>query len=84
MSIEGLDRVYFGGMIVDQFINGFLFTAGGIAAVLCILTVAAFCEFVTKLTESRGREEIRNAIVDNAASICGLADQMKQRRSEFE
>ena len=69
---------------MDQFVIGFLFTAGGIAAVLCILAVEAFCEFVARMVESRGREEIRNAIVDNAASICGLAERMKERRSEFE
>jgi hypothetical protein len=69
---------------VQQFFDGFMFTAGGIAAILCVFAVAMFCEFVTKLMESRGREEIRNAIVDNAASICGLAERMKERRSEFE
>jgi len=67
---------------VDQFINGFQFTAGGIAAILCILGVAAFCEFVAKLAQDDGRGEIRNAIVDNAASICLLAEKMQQRRNE--
>ena len=60
---------------VQQFIDGFMFTAGGLCALGCVLAVAALCEFVSKLMESRGREEIRNAIVDNAASICGLADE---------
>jgi hypothetical protein len=69
---------------VQQFFDGFMFTAGGVAAILGVFAVAMFCEFVTKLMESRGREEIRNAIVDNAASICGLAERMKERRSEFE
>ena len=67
-----------------QFFNGFWFTAGGLCALGCVLAVVALCEFVAKLWETRGREEIRNAIVDNAASICELADRMKERRSEFE
>ncbi len=67
-----------------QFFDGFWFTAGGLCAVGCVLAVAALCEVVTKLMEIRGREEIRNAIVDNAASICGLAERMNERRSEFD
>jgi hypothetical protein len=69
---------------VQQFIGGFLFTAGGIAALLCMFAIAAFCEFVSEVMRKSGRERMRNAIVDNAVSICGLADQMKERRSEFE
>ncbi len=69
---------------MQQFFDGFLFTAGGIAALLCMFAVAAFCEFVSKLAFDSGRKEIRNAIVDNAVSICGLAERMKERRSEFE
>lgn len=65
---------------MNQFVSGFLFTAGSIAAMLCVLAIAAFCEFVSKLLETRGREDISNAIVSHAASICGLAE----RRSEFE
>jgi len=67
-----------------QFFNGFWFTAGGLCAIGFVLAVAALCELVAKLLETRGREEIRNAIVDNAASLCGLAERMKERRSELE
>lgn len=69
---------------MNEFVSGFLFTAGGISAILGVLAIAAFCEFVAKLLETRGRDEIRNTIVDNAVSICGLADRMSERRSEFE
>ena len=67
---------------MDQFMAGFQFTAGGIAAFLIVFAVAAFCEFVAKLVQEDGRNEIRNAIVDNAASICLLAEKTQQRRNE--
>lgn len=69
---------------MQQFINGFLFTAGGIAALLCMFAVAAFCEFISEVIRESGRERMKNAIVHNAVSICGLAERMKERRSEFE
>jgi hypothetical protein len=69
---------------VQQFIDGFMFTAGGIAAILCVFAVAMFCEFVSKLVQDSGREEIRNAIVDNAEALCRLSARMKERRSEIE
>ena len=67
---------------MEEFANGFFFTAGGITAFLCIFAVAALCEFVAKLAQNDGRDEIRNAIVDNAASICLLAEKMRNRRDE--
>lgn len=67
---------------MQQFINGFMFTAGGIAAFLLVFAVAAFCELVSKLVQKSGRTEIRNAIVDHAVSICALADRMKERREK--
>lgn len=69
---------------MQQFIDGFLFTSGGIAAFLIVLAVAAFCEFVSKLVQDSGRTEIRNAIVDNAEALCRLSAMMKERRSEVE
>lgn len=74
----------FEGVQVQQFIDGFMFTAGGIAAFLIVFAVAAFCEFVSKLAFESGRKEIRNAIVDNADAICALSARMKEARSEFE
>ena len=70
--------------VMSQFTNGFLFTSGGIAAFLCAFAVAALCEFIAKLMTSSGREEIDNAIVANAASICAMADRMADRRSNGE
>jgi hypothetical protein len=69
---------------MSQFVDGFMFTAGGICALLCVFAVAAFCEFVATLLKESGRREISNAIVDNAVAICRLAERMKERRSEFE
>jgi hypothetical protein len=69
---------------VQQFFNGFWFTAGGIAAFLIVLAVAGFCEFVSKLVQDSGRTEIRNTIVDNAEALCRLSAMMKERRSEVE
>ena len=59
-----------------------MFTAGGIAAFLIVFAVAAFCELVSKMVHESGRKEIRNAIVDNAAALCALSEQMKEARSE--
>lgn len=69
---------------MQQFINGFMFTAGGISAFLIVFAVAAFCELVSKLVQKSGRTEIRNAIVDNAEAICALSARMNEARSEYE
>lgn len=68
---------------MQQFIDGFMFTAGGIAAFLIVFAVAAFCELVSKLVQESGRKEIGNAIVDNAVAICALSERMKEARSEI-
>jgi hypothetical protein len=77
------DRL-FGVVQVQQFINGFMFTAGGVAAFLIVFAVAAFCELVSKLVHESGRTEIRNAIVDNAAALCALSERMTEARSQYE
>ncbi len=69
---------------MQQFINGFMFTAGGIAAFLIVFAVAAFCELVSKLVHESGRNEIRNAVVDNAEAICALSARMAEARSQYE
>ncbi len=69
---------------VQQFIDGFMFTAGGIAAFLIVFAVAAFCELVSKLVQESGRTEIRNTIVDNAEALCALSALLKESRSEYE
>lgn len=69
---------------MQQFIDGFMFTAGGIAAFLIVFAVAAFCELVSNLVQESGRKEIRNAIVDNAVAICALSERMKEARSDCE
>ena len=69
---------------MQQFIDGFMFTAGGIAAILVVFAVAAFCELVSKLVQESGRTEIRNVIVDNAEALCALSVRMKEARSEYE
>lgn len=69
---------------MQQFIDGFMFTAGGIAAFLIVFAVAAFCELVSKMVQESGRTEIRNAIVDNAEALCRLSAMMKEARSERE
>jgi hypothetical protein len=69
---------------VQQFFNGFMFTAGGIAAFLVVFAVAAFCELVSKLFQESGRTEIRNAIVDNAEALCALSARRKEAQAEYE
>lgn len=69
---------------MQQFIEGFMFTSGGIAAFLVVFAVGAFCELVSNLVRESGRTEIRNAIVDNAVALCALSDEMKKARSEYE
>ena len=69
---------------MQQFIDGFMFTAGGIAAFLVVFAVAAFCEIISKVVYDSGRTEIRNAIVDNSEAFCRLSAMMKERRSEVE
>lgn len=73
-----------GSIEVQQFIDGFMFTAGGIAAFLVVFAVAMFCEFITKVMQESGRAEIRNAIVDNALQLSILSERMKEARSECE
>jgi len=68
---------------VQQFVDGFMFTAGGIAAFLVVFAVAAFCELVSKLVQESGRTEIRNAIVDNAEALCALSARLNEARSEI-
>lgn len=68
---------------MQQFIDGFMFTAGGIAAILVVFAVAAFCELVSKLVQESGRKEIRNAIVDNAEALCALSARLNEARSEY-
>lgn len=67
---------------MQQFIDGFMFTAGGIVSFLCVFAVAELCQFLSKLTSEFGRSEIRNAIVDNAEAICGLSAKMEKTRLE--
>lgn len=67
---------------MQQFIDGFMFTAGGISAFLIVFAVAAFCEFVSKLAFESGRKEIRNAIVDNAVQLSMLSERLNEARSE--
>lgn len=69
---------------MQQFFDGFMFTAGGIAAFLIVFAVAAFCELVSKLVNESGRTEIRNVIVDNAEALCALSARMKEARSEYD
>lgn len=72
------------GAFMQQFIDGFMFTAGGIAAFLTVFTVASFCEFVSKLFIESGRTEIRNAIVDNAVQLSMLSERLKEARAEYD
>lgn len=66
---------------MQQFVDGFMYTAGGIAAFLVVFAVASFCEFVSKLFIESGRTEIRNAIVDNAVQLSRLSERMNEARS---
>lgn len=67
---------------MQQFINGFTFTAGGITAFLCVFSIAMFCEFISKIMQQSGRSEIRNAIVDNTVQFFMLAERLREARSE--
>jgi hypothetical protein len=59
---------------MEQFANGFWFTAGAVAALMCVFAVAAVCEFVAKMLHDSGRREIRNALTDNVAAFCVLSE----------